>query len=180
MLTACASCGIVFGMPADLNRRRREDGKDFFCPNGHINVYKGEVADLKKQIEAANAQVATANRLRTSAEQMFNKEKEAHTLTQKKLAASQVKPVVDTTPKPIGIDGVTLKDKVLTLLGDGSKWHYSDLAKELGTRGCSISPIMSHLYAKKMVERTSSGVYRLTPKKASEVQKEVQVANPPA
>lgn len=28
----CAACAIVFGVPADYERRRREDHQGFWCP----------------------------------------------------------------------------------------------------------------------------------------------------
>ena len=52
----CASCGVVFGMTQELQLRRRTDGGDFFCPNGHANVYKGGTLDqLRKEAIRAKA-----------------------------------------------------------------------------------------------------------------------------
>lgn len=31
----CLDCGIMFGMPLELEEVRKKDGKTFFCPNGH-------------------------------------------------------------------------------------------------------------------------------------------------
>lgn len=35
----CYKCNTPFGMTEDLNTRRHRDGKSFFCPNGHGQVY---------------------------------------------------------------------------------------------------------------------------------------------
>ncbi len=50
----CASCGVVFAITDDLEQRRRADGKQFYCPNGHTNVFKeSDVARLQRQLETA-------------------------------------------------------------------------------------------------------------------------------
>lgn len=33
------TCGVIFAMPRDLEKRRRADGKPFWCPNGHELVF---------------------------------------------------------------------------------------------------------------------------------------------
>lgn len=35
----CATCGVWFGITEYYDGRRRDDHKDFYCPNGHTNVY---------------------------------------------------------------------------------------------------------------------------------------------
>lgn len=49
----CAVCGIPFGVTQDFRDRRLNDKKDFNCPVGHVNVYRGETeADrLRKELE---------------------------------------------------------------------------------------------------------------------------------
>lgn len=49
----CASCSVAFAVTDDFNTRRREDHNDFYCPNGHPNVYKGktEADKLREQIK---------------------------------------------------------------------------------------------------------------------------------
>ncbi len=44
----CASCGMIFGITAGLETRRREDGKSFWCPNGHVNVWRQSELDKMK------------------------------------------------------------------------------------------------------------------------------------
>jgi hypothetical protein len=47
----CASCGVLFAAPEHLLDECRKTGDNFFCPNGHTLVYKGENARLKKENE---------------------------------------------------------------------------------------------------------------------------------
>lgn len=48
----CCSCGVPFAMTSDMERRRREDNKPFYCPNGHPQSYsENEMAKLKKENE---------------------------------------------------------------------------------------------------------------------------------
>lgn len=176
-LVACAKCGIVFGMPHDLNHRRREDGKDFFCPNGDINVYKGELANLKKQAADATARADTAERLRSDAERALLREKEAHAATQKKVAPVPVVPKIHlradqpiatpvsaskTTPLSPPVPS-TIREKVLALLGNGKKMPYKEMATILGVQASSISPVISSLHAQKVVVRIEPGVYQISP-----------------
>jgi hypothetical protein len=44
----CASCGVEFCMPAQLNQQRRRNHDTFYCPNGHQNVYKGKTEEEKR------------------------------------------------------------------------------------------------------------------------------------
>lgn len=43
----CAQCCISFGVTDGMLTRRRKDGVDFYCPNGHANVFKQEPAEKK-------------------------------------------------------------------------------------------------------------------------------------
>ncbi|CAI9417222.1 hypothetical protein [Nocardioides sp. T2.26MG-1] len=48
----CARCGVVFGIPKDLEARRREDHGSFYCPNGHSMVFSG-LTQAEKEARAA-------------------------------------------------------------------------------------------------------------------------------
>jgi|SRR5665213_1484995 len=80
VLVDCASCGIPFAMTELLSNRRLEDGKAFFCPNGHNNVYKvsetqklrDQNASLTHQLEQKAAALASERR-RLSEEQASHK-----------------------------------------------------------------------------------------------------------
>ena len=48
----CYSCGITFAVPETWNNKRLEDGKSFWCPNGHQQHYtKTEVQILRERLE---------------------------------------------------------------------------------------------------------------------------------
>ena len=50
----CPVCGIDCVLPANYLKKRREDGKSFYCPNGHSQSYtKSEADRLREQLEAA-------------------------------------------------------------------------------------------------------------------------------
>ncbi len=53
----CASCGTTFAITRRYMTARRRDHANFWCPNGHCNIYKGE-SDLElaeRQRREANA-----------------------------------------------------------------------------------------------------------------------------
>lgn len=58
----CAICAITFGIPKRFDDDRRKDHKDFYCPSGHINVYRGESEEekLRRERDIAKQQVARA------------------------------------------------------------------------------------------------------------------------
>lgn len=45
-IVECWDCAVDFGVGADFVKRRREDGRVWYCPNGHGNYYnKGKTAE---------------------------------------------------------------------------------------------------------------------------------------
>lgn len=48
----CPSCGTLFGVTAELEKRRRNDHRAFYCPNGHDLYFKGQTAAEKERDEA--------------------------------------------------------------------------------------------------------------------------------
>lgn len=64
----CCDCGMAFAMPADYDRRRRNDHKWFWCPAGHEQHFIGETEAeiLRRQLEQANRR---AMRLSATADQ---------------------------------------------------------------------------------------------------------------
>jgi hypothetical protein len=38
----CADCGVIFGIPSDIEPNRRRDHKSFYCPNGHSQFFPSE------------------------------------------------------------------------------------------------------------------------------------------
>jgi hypothetical protein len=50
---SCCSCGVLFGMPEQMLRARRDDGQEFFCPSGHRQHFtETEAARLRKKLES--------------------------------------------------------------------------------------------------------------------------------
>lgn len=51
----CCACGCLFAMPTDMQQRRVEDHKSFYCPNGHPQQYTGEreAQRLQRELNAA-------------------------------------------------------------------------------------------------------------------------------
>lgn len=176
-LVSCAACGISFGMPADLNRRRREDGKDFHCPNGHVNVYKSELESLKKQLADAKAAQGAAEGARARAEALkedtnkaLQREQAAHAATKKKLEVAAANKNLDdmvppgedvVVPPPAPTGWVTMEERIVKCLSDGKTKHYTDMAKEMGVKPTTLSPVLSKICAKKLVVRGEPGMYRL-------------------
>lgn len=74
-VTDCAGCGVVFAITSDYEQRRREDGKVFYCPNGHHCLWSESEADrerkarksAERQLEwARTAQLAAEDQARTA------------------------------------------------------------------------------------------------------------------
>lgn len=58
----CPNCGVIFGITEDYEDRRRKDGKDFHCPNGHVCCWtpgKSDAAKLQDE-RAEREKVETA------------------------------------------------------------------------------------------------------------------------
>ena len=62
---SCWKCGVVWGMTQDLTERRRSDGLNVYCPNGHYGTFgESEEDKLKKQVERERRlRVETENNL---------------------------------------------------------------------------------------------------------------------
>jgi hypothetical protein len=54
----CIKCGMLFGVPAQWDSKRREDGQTFYCPNGHSQAYiEGPVEQLRKALDEEKRRV---------------------------------------------------------------------------------------------------------------------------
>jgi hypothetical protein len=87
----CAGCSVPFGMPADMEERRRNDHATFYCPSGHSNVFNGkteaekqrERADrLARQVEAREADIRFEQR-------RLENERRAHSATKGQLTKTK-------------------------------------------------------------------------------------------
>lgn len=56
----CPTCGVVFGVDNAYDNRRRTDGGDFHCPNGHTMSYGETKADKElRELRERNGQLHT-------------------------------------------------------------------------------------------------------------------------
>jgi len=68
-VTDCCNCGTYFAMPRRLYNARRQDGRTFYCPNGHPMVFsqsevdrlKGELAKAARNLELSETRRRQAN-----------------------------------------------------------------------------------------------------------------------
>lgn len=47
----CCNCGVQFAMPTELWQERKQDGKGFYCPNGHSMVFTNSVETKLREAE---------------------------------------------------------------------------------------------------------------------------------
>jgi predicted DCC family thiol-disulfide oxidoreductase YuxK len=65
----CANCGVIYALHQEYDQRRRDDGKSFYCPNGHSQAYSETAADrAKKEAERLRAQLISEMDQRQAAE----------------------------------------------------------------------------------------------------------------
>lgn len=68
-ISDCPECGIVFGIPKAMERRRRKDGMTFYCPNGHpMSWYETEADKERAKRERAEQRLAHERAMRDQAE----------------------------------------------------------------------------------------------------------------
>lgn len=65
----CYKCGVLWGVTRALQRECRDRGREFFCPNGHGQVYgKPKVKELEEQLAAEQRKAAFERQRREAAE----------------------------------------------------------------------------------------------------------------
>jgi hypothetical protein len=64
----CWTCGVPFGIPTFLNHSRLEDGRAFWCPNGHANHLFKTNPDTKPTVAERQELVAALHRAEAAAE----------------------------------------------------------------------------------------------------------------
>jgi DNA-binding transcriptional regulator YiaG len=76
----CCNCGVAFAMTADFMRRRRNDRKTFFCPNGHGQHYVGktEAEKLREELERKQNALDAERRRAVALEQQRDQIAKAH------------------------------------------------------------------------------------------------------
>ena len=45
----CTVCNIAYSIPVEFDQRRRQDGQNFYCPNGHAQGYHDTEADKQRK-----------------------------------------------------------------------------------------------------------------------------------
>lgn len=53
----CYSCGMYFAVPDSFDSNRRMDGKNFFCPNGHPQMYTENDRILRERADRISEQL---------------------------------------------------------------------------------------------------------------------------
>jgi len=83
----CCVCGIVFGIPKRVLETRKQDGTEFYCPNGHQLVYQETtVQKLEKQLNKTREQLRREEVARESAENRLRTTKGVVTKLKKRIA----------------------------------------------------------------------------------------------
>jgi hypothetical protein len=60
-LIVCGECGISFAVPPRWREERQDDGKTWYCPNGHPRVYRETTEQkLRKELEAKQRALTAA------------------------------------------------------------------------------------------------------------------------
>lgn len=92
----CGECGIDFGVPAEFDRERRGNSRlEFYCPNGHVRVYRETEADqlrrerdqLKQRIAQKDDEIAYQRQHREAAEKSISAHKGQITKLKKRARA---------------------------------------------------------------------------------------------
>jgi hypothetical protein len=108
--SVCSTCGIVYYVPHNWQRRRREDHETFYCPNGHTQYYPGKsgVEKLREELAAEQNRKIEALRRANEAEASLRRANEAKTKLkntlkrQKKRVANGVCPCCNRTFVALG------------------------------------------------------------------------------
>jgi hypothetical protein len=71
----CITCGCQFAIPTELDRKLRENHKDFHCPNGHQQRYIGETeADkLRRELKRKEQELADEVQAKLNAQNLYFK-----------------------------------------------------------------------------------------------------------
>jgi hypothetical protein len=93
-LICCVVCGLWFAVPPAWVTRRREDGRDFWCPNNHkLHYGDNELARLRRQLEQAERGRDAAWRAEEAA-------RKAHAVTKGRLTRARRRTAHGVCPVP--------------------------------------------------------------------------------
>lgn len=76
VVVECASCNIAFGVPSGFHKSRRNDHKEFYCPNGHHNYYpqKSDVEKLRYELNMTKMKLSSKEAFLTSARESIHRQ----------------------------------------------------------------------------------------------------------
>jgi hypothetical protein len=95
----CANCGLVFAINTDFEDRRREDGKAFYCPNGHVQSWSETEADReRKKAERLERQIANERESARALWADLKIEKVKHAATKGKLTKTRKRAINGVCP----------------------------------------------------------------------------------
>jgi DNA repair exonuclease SbcCD ATPase subunit len=82
----CPSCGVHYGLDETYRERRRDDAKNWYCPNGHSLSYRETEADrLRRQLGEAQQHLTNVEfQLRRKTEAL-TEEKRTHARLRKRV-----------------------------------------------------------------------------------------------
>ncbi len=154
-IVLCASCGVPFSMPAEMNDRRREDGAAFHCPSGHSNTYKATTPALTKRATDAEAEAARLRRELSTARDALKSEQAARTKTKE-----MVKRVQDETANGL----TSTKSMVLAHLATCTESQgIGDVAKSIGRPLTAVSTCIYAEVKAGTIAKTAPGLFALPP-----------------
>jgi hypothetical protein len=82
-MVSCATCQMQFMVPDHFVQKCREDGRDWYCPQGHISVFRdNELARTKKLLAQAQAE-------KVRLESYYASEKAHRHLVERQVAAAK-------------------------------------------------------------------------------------------
>lgn len=84
----CSECGVLFALGSHFMKKRREDHKWFYCPNGHSQHYpqKSEAERLRQQLKWAESSAQSWRDQAETAERRRRGEKAAKTRLKNRIA----------------------------------------------------------------------------------------------
>lgn len=81
-VTDCPACFVVFAMPSSLESARREDGKSFYCPNGHtMSFHETKLDKERKRAERLEKEKAQLEADRSWYQERLREERAGHKKT---------------------------------------------------------------------------------------------------
>jgi hypothetical protein len=85
----CCNCGVLFALESSYQWERRQDRRNFYCPNGHSQHYTAKSeAELLKE---AQAEIARQKRIAANKDEDLRSERASHANTKGQLTRTRKK-----------------------------------------------------------------------------------------